>query len=167
MATIDIKFNFSRGSETHSDCMEFDAEGDLLFAIDEYKESSLDDLNADLEDDEEEWDFEGWEIDGSDADLMNPIDFTDLNEYAEYAEGCEKHGEGYRLRYDDIGEFNFENDYEGCWNSEEEFVQNMIEGSYEIPDHLQCHIDWESYARDVMMDYSTYDGNEGIHIFRN
>lgn len=170
MATIDIRFDFSRdndGHEDHSDIHEFEVESGLLSFIDEYKDDSLSDLNTLLEDGETEWEFDEWEVNSSDDDLASPSSFDDLDAYAEYVEECEEHGEGYRLRYDDIGEFNFQDSYNGCWNSEEEFVQDLVESCYDIPDFLNGHIDWESMTRDYMMDYTTYEGIEGNHIFRD
>ena len=55
--------------------------------------------------------------------------------------------------------------YEGEWDSDEDFVQEMLEGCGDIPKGLPwyIHIDWEATARDVMMDYTEWNG----HYFRN
>ena len=55
--------------------------------------------------------------------------------------------------------------YSGKWASDAEFVQNELEETGCLPDDLPLyvHIDWESTARDVMMDYT----EEGGHYFRN
>ncbi len=165
MPTITIKFSFSRTDEDHFDYCNFEVEGGLLGDIDDCKDDMLSDLNS-LVDDAEEWVFDEFDIDVSDEDFAEPTNFNDLDDYAEYVEKCKEHGEGYRLRYDDIGEFNFNDQYNGCWGSEEDFIQDLCESCYETPDWLEGYIDWERITRDYMMDYSSYEGSDGIHIFR-
>ena len=50
--------------------------------------------------------------------------------------------------------------YQGYWNSDEEFVQQLVEeteeGIKDIPPYI--HIDWEWTAQDVMMDYCEENG---------
>ena len=55
--------------------------------------------------------------------------------------------------------------YEGEYRDDEEFVQEMLDGTGEIPDDLPAyiHIDWTATARDIMMDYS----ESGGHYFRS
>jgi hypothetical protein len=55
--------------------------------------------------------------------------------------------------------------YEGEHRSDEEFVQEMLDGTGDIPHDLPfyIHIDWTATARDIMMDYS----ESGGHYFRN
>jgi len=55
--------------------------------------------------------------------------------------------------------------YNGEWKSDVDFVQNLVEDCGDIPSDLPSyiHIDWESTARDIMMDYSECNG----HYFRN
>lgn len=167
MATITLSFNFSRDSSdvsSHSDNADFEVEVGLGDEISDKADDLLDVLNSDGGD---EWVFNEFEIDDFDDDFADPSSFADLDDYAEYIEKCKEHGEAYVLRYEDIGDFDFSDSYNGCWDTAENFVQNMIEDCYEIPDHLACHIDWESYAQDVMMDYSEYEGSDGLHIFRD
>lgn len=61
---------------------------------------------------------------------------------------------------------NFEEAYQGEWDSDEDFAQSMAEESGEVPTNTHwphyC-IDWEYAARELMMDYSEQDG----HYFRN
>jgi len=54
--------------------------------------------------------------------------------------------------------------YNGEYNSDEDFVQELLESCGDIPTNLPhyIHIDWESTARDIMYDYSTSKG----HYFR-
>jgi antirestriction protein len=55
--------------------------------------------------------------------------------------------------------------YQGKWNSDSEFVQQLLEDCGDIPKDLPVYvyIDWEATARDVMMDYCEQDG----YYFRN
>jgi len=55
--------------------------------------------------------------------------------------------------------------YQGEYKNDEDFVQELLESIGEIPKDfpVYIHIDWESTARDVMMDYSEENG----HYFRN
>ena len=59
----------------------------------------------------------------------------------------------------------FEEAYYGKWNNDEDFVKNLIDDTGEIPKDFPAyiHIDWESTARDIMMDYTEMNG----HYFRN
>jgi len=53
--------------------------------------------------------------------------------------------------------------YCGFHHSDVDFVQELLEDIGDIPDlPFYVHIDWESTARDVMMDYASQDG----HYFR-
>lgn len=58
-----------------------------------------------------------------------------------------------------------EESYNGEYNTDKEFVQQLLEDCGDIPSNLPSyiHIDWERTAYDVMMDYSTSDN----HYFRN
>jgi len=158
MAYITIDFSFTANCDEHEVSHEFEVESGLIGQIDDF----MDDFMADSD---KEWDDSDWKIVEFDEDYADPDDFTDLDEYAEYIEKCDEHGEAYRLRYEDIGENNFEDEYSGCWASEEEFAQNFYEDCYDIPDHLERYIDWGAVAHDMMVDYSVYEGNGGYHIF--
>ena len=138
----------------------------LQTEVDDYAEEFVSDLND--EDDDREWSFDEYEIEGYDADFADPDDFSDLDGYGEYAEKVEEHGEAYALRHADIGDFDFDDGYCGCWDSAEDYVESFYGDCYEIPDHLASYIDWEKLTRDVMMDYSEYTDSSGeVHIFRD
>jgi antirestriction protein len=55
--------------------------------------------------------------------------------------------------------------YNGEYSSDEEFVQELLEGCGDLPANLPAyiHIDWERTTRDIMFDYSESNG----HYFRN
>ncbi len=64
----------------------------------------------------------------------------------------------------DGGLENFEEAYQGEYGNDEKFVQDLLEGTGTIPElPPYVYIDWESTARDVMMDYMEQDGQ----YFRN
>src|SRR5690606_11829221 len=58
-----------------------------------------------------------------------------------------------------------EESYNGEFNSDIDFTQNLLEDCGDIPENLPSyiHIDWERTARDIMFDYSTSNN----HYFRN
>lgn len=84
-----------------------------------------------------------------------------INEYGEEAIKAyiELVGEEYASKK------NFEDSYSGKWESDEEFVQDLLEGTGDIPKDMPSyiHIDWEWTAREIMMDYNEQDG----FYFRN
>ena len=58
-----------------------------------------------------------------------------------------------------------EESYQGEWESDEDFVQELLESTGDLPENLPSyiHIDWEGTARDIMYDYSEVNG----YYFRN
>lgn len=58
-----------------------------------------------------------------------------------------------------------EDSYAGEWDDDEDFIQTLLEDTGDLPKDLPhyIHIDWESTARDMMIDYTESDG----HYFRN
>lgn len=123
----------------------------------------LDDFNAEHDSDFEIGDKEVSEFDDGYPD---PDRCSDLDEYGALVEKIDEYGPAYLARWDDRGDFDWDDEYNGCWDSEEEFIQQMYEDCYEIPDHLQAYIDWEKLTRDFMMDYDSYYVNGEYHIFR-
>ena len=176
MAIIEMKFTFRRGNELRADVNDFDVNSSLMFDCETYAEEWIDEKNEEICEamdcnvlpiGVDTWELDEFDVESFDDEFANPANFSDLDEYGGYVEKCEEHGEGYCLRYDDVGEFDFDEQYNGYWNSTEEFAENLYRDVYEIPDHLSNYIDWESVARDVMMDYSVYNGKKGYHIFRD
>ncbi len=64
----------------------------------------------------------------------------------------------------DIPFENIDEYYNGRWNSDEEFAQDMCDQLGEIPKDLPSyiHIDWEMTAKEIMYDYVESNG----HYFR-
>lgn len=64
----------------------------------------------------------------------------------------------------------FRDDYQGVWDSREDFAQNLAEELGAVPrEHSwpASYIDWESAARDLFMDYSDAPAFGGrIHVWR-
>lgn len=170
MATIEITFTFvaTEGAEnryTFTD--DFIVCGGLISDIDEYAEEWIEDKQ---EDSDVEWGLDSWEVAEFEEDFgeySDPAMFKDLDEYGTYVEQCEEHGEGYVLRFADVGDEDFNDHYQGCWESKEQFVRELVESCETIPSHLDGYIDYEKMARNYMMDYSSYESADGLHIFRN
>ena len=136
---------------------------------------SIDDLNEMLEgsllpeaDEIELIDVSGFYDDSEVAARFEGVGF-EIGELAEFAEQVEELGEGFELRYLDLcGDFTpaqFHDQYSGCWNSFQEFAEEMFDSCYSIPDNIAGYIDYEAFARDLRFDYSEYDGSEGTHVF--
>lgn len=53
-----------------------------------------------------------------------------------------------------------EESYQGEWDSDEEFVEDLLEDTGDIPEDLPAyvHIDWQWTAREIMHDYRSHDG---------
>ena len=170
---IEVTFKFSRdGSDPHEVQESFDCvDSSLQTVIDDRAEELAEELNDDLDDDERdaaEWEFDEYEVDDFDGDFADPADFSDLDDYGEYCEKVSNHGVAYHLRYEDVGDHDFEDEYNGEWDSAEDFVRNLVEDCYDLDIPSFVAVDWEQTARDVMMDYSEYEDDNGmVHIFRS
>ena len=170
--SIDVIFNFSRsnGDSGHHDETFDAADSSLKTTVEDRRDEILEELNDDLEDGKDEWVFDDWDVDCFDGDYMNPGEFSDLDDYGEYCENVEKFGEGFHLRYEDVGEITgseFEDTYNGCWESFQEYAENYVDDCMEIPDNIKSYFNYEKFADDLEMDFNTYDGDDGTHVFRN
>ena len=164
MATVTIHFDFSDNSDDSED---FTPTGSVLADIADYADTAAEERGEEYDSDVT---CDGWEVWETDLDYDEQADwndFDDLDAWGEYCEDVDSHGEAYVLRYADIGEHNFEDGYEGCFSSAEEYAQDLCEQCGDIPSHLSFYIDWPKYTSDLMMDCSEYDGSEGTHIFRD
>jgi len=132
-------------------------------------------ISSEVDDLVDEYLDEGWTFDDY-GELSNEgfkeswsLDqFDDIEDFADFADRVEELGEGYELRCADLMDTDVSMDeYQGCWHSEEEFVQESLGDCFDIPKHLEFYIDWEKLTRDTMMDYSSYEGDDGYHIFRD
>jgi len=97
----------------------------------------------------------------------------DMARVAEMAAMIEEHGEAWAkyAEYQGIEyatKEGFEDAYEGEWDSEESFAENLASEMMEIPEHLEFYIDYEKLARDLFInDYFSVE-NEGckVYVFR-
>lgn len=164
---ITVNFQFCKGCDDEWVEEDFEVYGDLENELDTYASNWCDDKK--LEDpDSDDWELSDLEVTDWDDESIDPSNFSSLNEYAEYVEKLEKHGEAYSARYADIGDFDFEDSYEGEWGSEEEFAENLFDMNYpDLDKGIRCYIDMELVTRDYLMDYSTYRIYGTVHVFRD
>lgn len=123
----------------------------------------LEDYNTEFDGD---WVIDDRDVYEYDSDFPIPSAFVDLNDYGKHVENIVEYGPAYKARYEDRGEFDWDDEYCGCWESESDYVEQLYNDCYEIPDHLAPYIDWEKLTRDVMMDYDSYYIDGEYHIFR-
>ncbi len=167
MASVTIEFEFSDDS---TDTFEFEVDSGVLALIDDQGACMAEDLTNDLdEDDDFEIVVESWGVEDTYLDCLNQADydeFSDLDDWGEYCEKVDEYGEAYCLRYADIGEHDFDDEFHGEWDSEEDFARQYADDCMEIPDSISHYFDYEAFASDLMMDYSSYEGGRGCYIFR-
>ncbi len=97
----------------------------------------------------------------------------DIATVASIAVMLEKHGEAWALFTEHDGreyatQERFEEAYEGEWNSEEDFAENLASETMEIPKHLEFYIDYGKLAYDLFInDYFSAEGSSyKVHVFR-
>lgn len=97
-------------------------------------------------------------------------EYESIESVAEMAAMIAEHGEAWAkfAEYEGI-EYatleRFEEAYQGEWDSEEAFAENLAGETMEIPQHLENYIDYEKLARDMFInDYYSADG-EGRKVY--
>ena len=63
-----------------------------------------------------------------------------------------------------------EDNYSGCYSSLADYAEELIEGTAEIPEHLQYYIDYERMGRDMELGgdiYTIETAFDEVHIFWN
>lgn len=59
----------------------------------------------------------------------------------------------------------FMENYHGCYTSEADFAESLIREAYDIPAELENYIDWDSWARDLMYEFTAIEtGWNEVHI---
>lgn len=117
----------------------------------------------------EEWaihDYEGFEG-------LRLSEYEDIEKVSEIAGFIQEYGEAWALYAEHIGleyatKDSFDDAYQGQWDSEEDFAEDLASETMEIPEHLRFYIDYEKFARDLFIsDYFSADG-EGrkVYVFR-
>lgn len=162
--TIVFHLHNRADGSTETDSSDFMPNSSMLSEVNDYAAHAVDFRNAG---DDGDWECTEWEIDAWDCDYADPRTFTDLDAYGDYIESVEKYGEGFALRYADIGDHNHRDEYIGCYRDEASFVRDNFTQFNDIPDHLENYIDWDAVASDWMANFSTYQGSEGLHVFRD
>jgi len=99
------------------------------------------------------------------ADAIDKLEeIDDWHSLEAVAAYCSNHG----LNWDDFDMSDFEESYRGCWDSAEEYAQEFAEDTGDIDRNAtwpHTCIDWEVATRELMWDYWTDRGSEGLHIF--
>ncbi len=118
----------------------------------------------------EEWaihDYEGFEG-------LQLSEYEDIATVAEIAGFINELGQAWALYAQYVGvEFatkeSFEEAYQGEWDSEQEFAEDLASETLEIPEHLQFYIDYEKFSRDLFInDYFSANGDgHKVYVFRH
>ncbi len=113
--------------------------------------------------DAEEWaihDYEGFEG-------LHLSEYESVERVSEIAGFIAEYGEAWALYAEYVGleyatKESFEEAYQGQWDSEEDFAEDLASETMEIPEHLRFYIDYEKFARDLFInDYFSADGESG------
>jgi antirestriction protein len=142
-----------------------------------------DDIQAEIQDmlcDSPESDAEEWAIHDHEGFCgIRLSEYEDIERVAELAQLLSEHGEAFAAYINNVGTSyasseEFEESYQGCWASEEDFAYQQWEDCGQL-DALkkaginESYIDWERVARDLFIDdyYSCQSElNYGqLHIF--
>ncbi len=99
-------------------------------------------------------------------------EYEDIGHVAEMAAMLKEHGEAWAVYAEYVGvEYatreNFEEAYQGQWDSEEAYAEHLAEETMEIPEHLSFYIDYEKMARYLFInDYFSGTGSDHkVHVF--
>jgi len=99
-------------------------------------------------------------------------EYEDIDHVAEMAAMLQEHGEAWAVyaEYEGIEyatKERFEEAYQGEWESEEAFAENLADETMEIPQHLAGYIDYEKLARDLFInDYFSGSGSDHkVYVF--
>ncbi len=114
----------------------------------------------------EEWaihDYEGFKG-------LRLSEYEEIAKVSEIAGLIKEYGQAWALFAEYVSlEFatkeNYEEAYQGEWDSEEDFAEDLASETMEIPEHLRFYIDYEKFARDLFInDYFSADG-EGCKVY--
>jgi len=118
----------------------------------------------------EEWaihDYEGFEG-------LSLSEYESIDDVVKYAQLIEEHGEAYVAYANNVGvdyatEEGFEESYQGEWDSEEAFAENLADEIMDIPERLAFYFDYEKFARELFMGdyYSARNDNHNVYVFSN
>ncbi|HOH54463.1 MAG TPA: antirestriction protein ArdA [Fervidobacterium sp.] len=116
---------------------------------------------------------EEWEIHDSEGFGNVDIQRMSLDEVTRLAKGIKEYGEAFTTFYEytgdiDTAEKEFQDAYEGEYDSEEDFAYEFMNDVYEIPEFIAPYVDYEKLARDLMIsDFWSESTEKGrVYIFR-
>jgi len=116
----------------------------------------------------EEWAIHDYEGFGG----LQISEYESIEDLARYAQLIEEHGESYAAYANNIGtdyatEEGFQEAYQGEWESEEAFAENLADETMEIPETLSYYFDYEKFANELFMgDYfSVSNDNHNVYVF--
>ncbi|MDR6919546.1 antirestriction protein ArdA [Chryseobacterium sp. 2987] len=97
-------------------------------------------------------------------EVLEAIDRLSDNDQKAFLIWCDNDGKD--LSKSDIDELmsDFENDYRGHYDSEEDFARELVDQREDLSDFALEYFDYEAYARDLFM--SSYWSEDG-HVFYN
>jgi len=106
---------------------------------------------------------------------INLSEYENIENLTKIAQGISKHGEAFASYTDMINDMEivdiegFSDSYQGEYDSEMQFAEEMMGLCYSVPDYLEPYVDYEKFARDLFMsDYtSVRSSTYSYHIFRN
>ncbi len=166
MNTLYVNFNYTvKDGEVKEFNFEFSdgncSKSDLIEAI-------LEDENSSLEEDVPEFEETDIELIGLECSKDIHEKYNNINDIFEYAQTyceCEQDAEIVNAAIDcDIQGGDIDEAYNGKFDSDEDFVENLITDCGDLPKLPNyIYIDWERTAKEVMYDYSEANG----HYFRN
>ncbi len=112
-------------------------------------------------------DYEGFEG-------LHLSEYESIKDVVRYARLIEEHGEAYAAYANNVGvdyatEEGFEESYQGEWDSEEAFAENLADETMDIPERLAFYFDYEKFARDLFMCdyYSVQSSQYTVYVFLN
>ena len=170
MPEIEIEMLFLRSGDDCIELVDFEAEGDLVDTITTCGKEMAQEKNDEIHPEDEctdKYEYVGFKVYDYDKEIAKPSEFDNLNEYAEYCEKVEEHGEAFVMRYQDIGEHNFDDEYVGTYDDEEDYGHQCLDDCGDVPDHIRIYIDIEKYTSDLLIYHSSYEGSQGFHIFQD
>ncbi|MCK4919339.1 MAG: antirestriction protein ArdA [Candidatus Pacebacteria bacterium] len=131
---------------------------------------SCDSNDVTLKASSEEWaihDYEGFEG-------LSISEYESIEDVAKYAQLIEENGEAFAAYANNVGidyatKEGFEESYQGEWDSEEAFAENLADVTMEIPERLSFYFDYEKFARELFMgDYYSADSDKhNVYVFLN
>lgn len=64
--------------------------------------------------------------------------------------------------------YDFMDNYEGYFNSVEDFGYDLADNTMEIPENMAAYFDYDKWTHDVMMDYTAVEASGGgVHVIRD